>query len=97
MIDAYAARSGISLVSDYEAENLSIATSSVASTRGISLLPLYAQNPLPPSVVSRALRGEGLTIDMVLGYSKANTSPLLTRFLSKRDELVVLAAPKVNR
>jgi LysR family hca operon transcriptional activator len=98
VIDAYAARSGISLASDYEAENLSMAISLVASIRGISLLPLlYAQNLLPPSVVSRPLQGEVPTIDLVLGYSKANTSPLLKRFLAKVDELVALVAPKVKR
>jgi LysR family hca operon transcriptional activator len=70
----------------------------VASIRGISLLPLlYAQNLLPPSVVSRPLQGEVPTIDLVLGYSKANTSPLLKRFLAKVDELVALVAPKVKR
>jgi LysR family hca operon transcriptional activator len=97
VIDAYAARSGISLASDYEAENLSMAIALVASTHGVSLLPLYAQNLLPPSVVSRPLQGEVPTIDLVFGYSKANTSPLLKRFLAKVDELVALVAPKVKR
>jgi LysR family hca operon transcriptional activator len=97
VIDAYAARSGISLTSDYEAENLAMAISLVASTRGISLLPLYARNLLPASVVSRPLQGEAPTIDLVLGYSKANTSPLLKRFLTKVDELVALVAPKIKQ
>src|SRR3954469_6035464 len=97
VIAAYAARSGISLASDYEAENLAMAISLVASTRGISLLPLYARNLLPPSVVSRPLQGEAPTIDLVLGYSKANTSPLLKRFLTKVDELVALVAPKIGQ
>jgi len=52
------------------------------------LLPLYAQNLLPPFVVSRPLRGDVPTIELVIGYSKANTSPLLKRFLSKVDELI---------
>ena len=97
VIDDYVARSGISLTPDYEAENLSMAISLVASTRGISLLPQYAQNLLPPSVVSRPLQGEVPTIDLVLGYNKANTSPLLKRFLTKVDELVALVSPKVYR
>src|SRR5713226_3674436 len=95
VIDDYVARSGISLTPDYEAENLSMAISLVASTRGISLLPQYAQNLLPPSVVSRPLQGEVPTIDLVLGYNKANTSPLLKRFLTKVDDLVALVSPKV--
>ena len=52
---------------------------------------------LPPSVVSRPLQGEAPTIDLVLGYSKANTSPLLKRFLTKVDELVALVASKIER
>jgi tripartite-type tricarboxylate transporter receptor subunit TctC len=97
VIDGYAARSGISLASDYEAENLSMAIALVASTHGVSLLPLYAKNLLPPSVVSRPLQGEVPTIDLVLGYSKANTSPLLKRFITKVDELVALVSPKIAR
>ena len=52
---------------------------------------------LPPSVVSRPLQGEAPTIDLVLGYSKANTSPLLKRFLTKVDELVALVAPNIGQ
>jgi LysR family transcriptional regulator, hca operon transcriptional activator len=87
VIDAYAARHGIHLKADYEAENLSMAMSLVASTGGISLLPLYAENLLPPSIVIRPLEPEAPTIDLVVGYSKANTSPLLKRFIAKVDEL----------
>jgi LysR family hca operon transcriptional activator len=93
VIDNYAATSRITLTAAHEAENLSMAISLVASTGGISLLPLYAENLLPPSVVSRPLQGEVPTIDLVIGYSKANTSPLLKRFLSRVDELV----PRVSQ
>ena len=55
---------------------------------GVTLLPLYVQMMLSPSVVIRPLRGEVPTIDLVLGYSRSNTSPLLKRFLSRIDELV---------
>jgi LysR family hca operon transcriptional activator len=34
------------------------------------------------------LQGEVPTIDLVMGYSRSNTSPLLKRFLSRTDELV---------
>ena len=97
VIDDYAARSGIHLRADHEAENLSMAISLVASTGGISVLPLYAQNLLPPSVVSRPLEGEAPTIDLVMGYSKTNTSPLLKRFLSKVDEIVSRISQKSRR
>jgi LysR family hca operon transcriptional activator len=88
VIDGYAARAGITLKPEYDAENLSSAMSLVASTGGITLLPQYAENLLSPSVVTRPLAGEVPTIDLVVGYNKANTSPLLKRFLSRTDELV---------
>jgi LysR family transcriptional regulator, hca operon transcriptional activator len=88
VIEGYAARAGITLKPEYDAENLSSAMSLVASTGGVTLLPLYAENLLSPSVVTRPLAGEVPTIDLVVGYNKANTSPLLKRFLSRTDELV---------
>jgi LysR family hca operon transcriptional activator len=60
----------------------------VTSTGGVTLLPLYVRLMLPPSVVIRPLEGEAPTIDLVLGYSRSNTSALLKRFLSRADELV---------
>jgi LysR family hca operon transcriptional activator len=77
VIDDYAARSGIRLKPEYEAENLFMAMSLVASTGGITLLPLYAENLLSPSVVTRPLHGDVPTIDLVIGYNKSNTSALL--------------------
>ena len=53
-------------------------------------MPAYAKNLLPASVVSRPLEGEAPTIDVAVGYSKANTSPILKLFLSRLDELVGL-------
>jgi LysR family hca operon transcriptional activator len=88
VIDAYAAKSGITLTPAYDAENLSSAMSLVASTGGVTLLPLYAQNLLSPAVVVRPLVGEAPTIDLVMGYSRSNTSPLLKRFLARTGELV---------
>jgi LysR family hca operon transcriptional activator len=94
VIDAYAAKSGISLTPKYDAENLSMAMSLVASTGGITLLPLYAQNLLSPAVVIRPLRGEAPTIDLVMGYSRANTSALLKRFLLRAGEMVARVSQK---
>jgi len=88
VIDGYMAKSGITLKPEYDAENLSSAMSLVASTGGVTLLPLYAQNLLSSSVVIRPLQGEAPTIDLVMGYNRANTSPLLKRFLARADELV---------
>jgi LysR family hca operon transcriptional activator len=78
----------VALKPSYDAENLSSAMSLVASTGGVTLLPLYARNLLSPAVVIRPLHGQPPTIDLVMGYNRANTSPLLKRFLARADELV---------
>ncbi|MET0676880.1 MAG: LysR substrate-binding domain-containing protein, partial [Bradyrhizobium sp.] len=88
VIQDYASRVGITLKAKYEGENISSAMSLVASTGGVTLVPLYAQNMLAPNVVARALEGGTPTIDLTLGYNQANSSPLLRRLLSRADELV---------
>ncbi len=50
-------------------------------------MPAYAKNLLPWSVVSRPLEGEAPTIELAVGYSNANTSPILKLFLSRLEEL----------
>ena len=84
----YLRRSGISIELDHGVDNMAMAMSLVASTRGVALMPAYARNLLPPSVVSRPLEGEAPTIDVAVGYRKSNTSPILKLFLSRLDELV---------
>jgi LysR family hca operon transcriptional activator len=84
----YLLRSGLDIKPDHGVDNMAMAISLVASTRGLALMPAYAENLLPPSVVSRPLEGEAPTIDVAVGYSKSNTSPVLELFLSRLDELV---------
>ena len=96
VIDDYLKRSGIDITPDHEVDNLAMAMSLVASTRGVALLPAYAQNFLPWSVISRPLEGEVPTIDLVMGYSNTNTSPILKLFLSRADELVARVSQKVR-
>ena len=96
VIDSYAANVGITLKPAYEAENLSMAMSLVASTGGVTLLPLYAENLLSPSVVTRPLQGEVPTIDLVIGYNRANTSPVLKRFLGRTDELITSVQKRLS-
>jgi LysR family hca operon transcriptional activator len=67
---------------------MAMAMSLVASTRGLALMPAYAENLLPGSVVSRPLDGEAPTIEVAVGYSRTNTSPILKLFLSRLDVLV---------
>ena len=84
----YFHRSGLDVKFDHGVDNLAMAISLVASTRGVALMPEYAKNLLPPSVVSRPLEGEAPTIDVAVGYSKSNSSPVLERFVARLDELV---------
>jgi LysR family hca operon transcriptional activator len=95
IIDDYLTRSEVDIQSDHEVDNLAMAISMVASTRGVALLPAYAQNFLPWSVISRPLQGEVPTIDLVIGYHKANTSPILKLFLSRADELIARVSKRL--
>jgi LysR family transcriptional regulator, hca operon transcriptional activator len=88
LIEDYVRRSGIDLKPAHRVEYLSMAISLVASTRGVALLPNFARNFLTWSVISRPLEGTVPTIDLVLGYHKANTSPLLKLFLSRVDDMI---------
>jgi LysR family hca operon transcriptional activator len=83
----YLRRSGVNIKLDHGVDNMAKAMSLVASTRGLALMPAYARNLLPASVVSRPLEGEAPTIDVAVGYSTSNTSPILKLFLSRLDEL----------
>jgi LysR family hca operon transcriptional activator len=64
-----------------------MAMSLIASTRGVALLPAYAENFLPWSVTSRPLAGKAPTIELVVGYKRTNTSPILALFLSRIDRI----------
>src|SRR6478736_4358839 len=81
-------RSGLDIKLEHGVDNMAMAMSTVASTRGLALMPAYAKNLLPSSVVSRPLEGEAPTIEVAVGYSKSNSSPILKLFLSRLDELV---------
>ena len=94
VIDDYLKRSGVKTRAPQELDNISMAVSLVASTRGVTLLPAFARHFLPASVVARPLAGETPTIDLVIGFNKANTSPMLKLFLSRIDELIARVADR---
>jgi LysR family transcriptional regulator, hca operon transcriptional activator len=81
--DAYAKRVGVNLEPDYEVDNISMTISLVVSTGGIALMPLYARNLLPPTVVSRPLDGEPPVIDIALGYRRDSPLPQLAAISSR--------------
>ena len=92
VIENYAAKFGVMLKPQYDAENISSVLSLVTSTGGVTLMPLYVKLMLPSSVVIRRLHGEAPTIELVLGYSRSNTSALLKRFLARADQLIASVA-----
>src|SRR5256884_4168854 len=91
IVNDYLKRCGIEISPHLEIDNFPMAISLVASTRGVALLPVSAENFLKWSVISRPLKGEPPTIDLVIGYHKANTSPILRTFLSRIDDLTARA------
>ena len=97
IIETYLKRSGIEIHATHEVDNLGMAISLVSSTRGVTLLPAYARNFLPWSVTSRPLAGETPTIDLVIGYRRANRSPILELFLSRIDDLIARVAHEARR
>jgi LysR family transcriptional regulator, hca operon transcriptional activator len=94
--EEYLRRSGVDIKLDHGVDNMTMAISLVASTRGLALMPAYAKNLLPRSVVSRPLKGETPTIDLAVGYHKDNTSPILKSFLSKIDDLTTRISRKAR-
>jgi LysR family transcriptional regulator, hca operon transcriptional activator len=87
VINDYLRRAGIDLRPAHKVTNIGMLISLVVSTRGVTLAPAYAKNFLPRSVISRPLAGQAPTIDLVVGYKKANTSSTLQLFLSRLDDL----------
>jgi LysR family hca operon transcriptional activator len=85
--EEYFRRVGLDVKVDHGVDNVSMAVSLVASIRALALMPAYAKDLLPWSVVSRPLEGEVPVIDVVVGYSKTNTSPILKLFLSRLQDL----------
>jgi LysR family hca operon transcriptional activator len=83
----YLRRSGVEIVAALEVDNFAMAMSLAISTGGLALLPVSIQGYLPPSITSRPLIGEQPTVDLVIGYHRANSSPLLKKFLSGIDGL----------
>jgi LysR family hca operon transcriptional activator len=96
VIDGYLKNSAVALTTVHEVDNLAMAMSLVASTRGVALLPAYAQNFLPWSVISRPLQGDIPTIDLAIGYRTTNSSAVLKLFLAKADELTARVAQQAR-
>jgi len=68
----------------------------LASTRGVGLLPAYAEKLSAFCHDKPPLQGVAPNIDLVFGYNKANQSPVLKLLLSRLDELVARVSKKVR-
>src|ERR1700752_463399 len=96
VIDNYVKRSRINITPAHEADHVTMGISLIMSTRGVGLLPAYAQNFLPAPVTSRPLKRDVPTVDLVLGYRKSNQSPILKLLLSRLEELVARASKRIG-
>jgi len=90
VVQACLRRRGLDIEPVHRIDNFAMGISLVASTRGFAMLPAYATNFLPWSVVSRPLAGETPTIDLLLGYHRANSSPVLRALLGRLEEPAAL-------
>ena len=91
-IDDYLAEAGVTVTGAQRVDDPAMVMSLVASTRGVTIIPAYVENLIPGSVVSRPLAGRTPTIDLVVGYSASNPSPVLARFVSRVEELAARTA-----
>jgi LysR family hca operon transcriptional activator len=87
-VNGYLKRSGVDVAPRFGIDNFAMAMSLVTSERGVAILPISIEDYLPPSIVSRRLKGEQPTVDLMIGYRKDNVSPTLKTFLSRIDDLI---------
>jgi LysR family hca operon transcriptional activator len=97
IVNRYLRKCGVALEPSHQIDHFGMGISLVASTGGVAILPAYAENFLTSSVVSRPLKGESPTIDLVIGYHRENTSPVLKVLLSRLDDLSATTAKETRR
>ncbi|MEK6347038.1 MAG: LysR substrate-binding domain-containing protein [Burkholderia sp.] len=87
LIDAYLAEQGVTVEVAQSVDNPAMVMSLIASLRALTLIPAYVQNLMPWSVASRPLAGAVPTVELVVGFSAGNASPVLAVFLARLEEL----------
>jgi LysR family transcriptional regulator, hca operon transcriptional activator len=85
-VNGYLEQQGVTVAPRFEIDNFAMAISLVTVERGVALLPISIESYLPPSLVSRRLKGRQPTVDLVVGYRPTNPSPILKTFLSRLIE-----------
>jgi LysR family hca operon transcriptional activator len=88
IVKKYAVKVGVNLNPRFDAGSLSATISVVVSCGGVTLIPAYAEDLLTPNVVARPLTGTPPTIELVLGYSPANSSRLLQKLLTRTHHIL---------
>jgi LysR family hca operon transcriptional activator len=88
IVRRYFEKHGVDVKPTQYLDSLATGISLVASTGGITLLPSYAEPLLPPSVVSRRLKGKAPAIELAVGYREDNPSPVLRKFLASIERLI---------
>ena len=96
-VDDYWRRVGIEIVPTHDVDDLAMAISLIASTRGVGLAPIYLEKLLPPTLTTRPLKGEPPSIELVIGYHRANRSQDLKRFLAGMEKAVAGEADRELR
>jgi LysR family transcriptional regulator, hca operon transcriptional activator len=92
VIRDFISEQGIRPSQTYEAENLSMVFSLIASIGGISLLPEYAFRLCPPTVAAVWLALEPPMIDLALAYHPDNRSDVLRTFVRHCERLTTAAS-----
>ena len=87
VVNGYLERSNVKVAPRFEMDNFAMAMSLVRSTGGVALLPASIEAYLPPALVSRPLRGEQPTIDLMIGFRRGNKSLILAKFLKRIGDL----------
>lgn len=86
VVNGYLKQRGLSIAPRFEIDNFAMAISLVTSERGVALLPISIESYLPPSIVSRRLKGDQPIVDLVVGYRQTNDSSILKTFLARLKE-----------
>lgn len=97
VVEKYFRKHKVIVKPNHHLDNFTTGISLVASTRGITLLPLYVLPLLPWSVVARPLKGDTPCIDLAVGFHDDNDSPILKSFLGGVDQLVAAGAAIVGK
>ncbi|QPF86515.1 LysR family transcriptional regulator [Bradyrhizobium genosp. L] len=84
---AYLGRAGVDLKPEHEVHNVVHAISMISSRRAVMMLPAYTSRYLPETIITRPVKGEAPTLDLVIAYHKANKSPILKLLLSRVGRL----------